>query len=122
MGVGFRPRCRSSRMKRRPPPLTKPAAIDAVRAIYQELAARPIERACVTRTECCRFRLTGRTPFLTRGETLVAAKAWRATGRTRLPESPASPDGACPLLDQATGRCWIYEGRSFGCRTHFCAA
>src|SRR3954468_2707918 len=110
MGVGFRPRCRSNRMKRRPPPLTKPAAIDAVRAIYQELAARPIERACITRTECCRFRLTGRTPFLTKGEALAAAKAWRATGRTRLPENTA-PDGACPLLDPATGRCRVYENR-----------
>ncbi len=106
-------------MKRRPKSLTKLEAIEAVRTIYQELATRPIERACITRTECCRFRLTGRTPFLTKGEALTAAKAWRATGRTRLPESP---DGACPLLDPASGRCRIYEGRPFGCRTHFCAA
>lgn len=108
-------------MKRRTPPLTKAGAIDAVRAIYRELAERPIERSCINRTECCRFKLTGRTPFLTKGEALTAAKAWRATGRTRLPESTA-PDGACPLLDPATGRCRIYEGRPFGCRTHFCAA
>jgi uncharacterized protein len=108
-------------MKRRSPPLTKAAAMDAVRQIYKELGARPIERACITRTECCRFRLTGRTPFLTKGEALTAAKAWRATGRTRLPESNAS-DGACPLLDSATGKCRIYENRPFGCRTHFCAA
>jgi Fe-S-cluster containining protein len=100
-------------------PIDRAAALATVRTIYEELAARPIERACITRTECCRFRLTGRTPFLTKGEALAAAKAWRATGRTRL---PASPDGACPLLDQATGRCRIYEGRPFGCRTHFCAA
>ena len=93
--------------------------VATVRTIYAELAARPIERACISRTECCRFKLTGKTPYLTKGEALVAAKAWRATGRTRLPESP---DGACPLLDRATGRCQIYEGRPFGCRTHFCAA
>ena len=119
MGVGLRPRHRSSPMKRRSTPPTKTATVDAVRAVYRELATRPIERACITRTECCHFRLTGRTPFLTKGEALVAAKAWRATGRTRLPESP---DGACPLLDSSTGRCRIYEGRPFGCRTHFCAA
>ena len=106
-------------MKRRSAPLTKTAAMESVREIYRELATRPIERACITRTECCRFRLTGRTPFLTKGEALTAAKAWRATGRTRLPEAA---DGACPLLDSATGRCRIYEGRPFGCRTHFCAA
>src|SRR5260221_11676198 len=99
MGVGFGPRRRSSRMKRRPALLTKPGAIDAVRAIYEELANRPIERACITRTECCHFRLTGRTPFLTKGEALTAAKAWRATGRTRPPDSP---DRAFPLLDAAT--------------------
>lgn len=102
-----------------PPPPNHAAALTAVGAIYQELAARPIERACIARTECCHFKLTGKTPYLTKGEALVAAKAWRATGRTRL---PASADGACPLLDGATGRCRIYAGRPFGCRTHFCAA
>jgi len=99
--------------------MTSAAATDAVQAIYRELAARPIERHCIARTECCQFRLTGRTPFLTKGEALVAAKAVRASGRKQLPEST---DGACPLLDRATGRCRIYDGRPFGCRTHFCGA
>src|SRR5437588_9112441 len=107
---------RLPRPSSRPPP-TDPA--QAVHAIYRELAARPIERNCIQRTDCCRFRLTGRTPFLTKGEALVAAKAVRASGRKLLPESVA---GACPLLNHATGRCLIYEGRPFGCRTHFCAA
>ena len=89
-----------------------------VRAIYAEIAARPIERTCTLRTECCHFKLTGRTPYLTIGEALTAAKALRATGRTRL---PARADGACPLLDPQ-GRCLIYADRPFGCRTHFCAA
>jgi Fe-S-cluster containining protein len=89
-----------------------------VRAIYDELAQRPIERACVRRTECCHFRLTGRTPFLTKGEAMVAAAALRAAGRKQL---PPREDGACPMLGPA-GRCLIYEGRPFGCRTHFCAA
>ncbi|MEA3213049.1 MAG: hypothetical protein QOE70_6106 [Chthoniobacter sp.] len=96
-----------------------PATLAAVRAIYEELATRPIERSCIRRTECCHFKLTGRTPFLTKGEALTAAKAWRATGRTKL---PVRDDGACPVLDPTTGRCLIYEGRPFGCRTHFCAA
>ena len=89
-----------------------------VRAIYAAVDARPVERACERRTECCRFQLTGKTPFLTRGEALLAAKALRATGRTKLAESP---DGACPLLNPQ-GRCLIYADRPFGCRTHFCAA
>ncbi len=95
--------------------------MDEVRAIYDEVAARPVERACTGRTECCRFKLTGKTPLLTKGEAFVAAKALRATGRTRLPTPVDERSGACPMLT-GQGRCMIYESRPFGCRTHFCAA
>jgi len=88
-----------------------------VRAIYAELAAVPITRRCALRTECCRFQLTGKTPYLTRGEALVAAKAFKATGRRSL---PVREDGACPLLDSGTSKCLIYDFRPFGCHTHFC--
>ena len=94
-------------------------AIVQVRQIYAELARRPIERSCVRIKECCHFKLTGRTPYLTRGEALVAAKALRASGRKQLPESS---DGICPLLNRQSGNCMIYNDRPFGCRTHFCAA
>ena len=90
-----------------------------VRAVYQELAKRPVQRNCIARTECCQFQLTGLTPHLTKGEALLAAKAFRATGRKELPESD---DGVCPMLKRATGRCMIYADRPFGCRTHFCEA
>ncbi len=93
------------------------AIAEEVRAIYKEWEQRPLERSCTGRGDCCRFQLTGRTPFLTKGEALVAAQAWRAAGRTSVPESP---DGACPFLK--AGRCQIYNGRPFGCRTHFCEA
>lgn len=90
-----------------------------VRRVYEDLEQRPVERQCIRRTECCQFKLTGLTPYLTKGEALVAARAWRASGRTRLP-SPA--DGSCPMLEAGTGRCLIYVDRPFGCRTHYCAA
>jgi len=90
-----------------------------VRAIYQELAKRPVQRHCLARTECCRFQLTGLTPHLTKGEAVLAAKAFRATGRRELPEKE---DGSCPMLKADTGRCMIYADRPFGCRTHFCEA
>lgn len=90
-----------------------------MRAIYADLAARPIERACELRTECCQFKLTGRTPYVTKGEAIVAAATLRANGRSKLPKRE---DGACPMLEAGTGKCVIYEGRPFGCRTHFCAA
>ena len=93
--------------------------LDEVRQVYADLAARPIDRNCVRLKECCHFKLTGRTPYLTKGEALVAAKALRATGRTQV---PANPTGDCPMLEPTTGNCLIYEARPFGCRTHFCAA
>jgi Fe-S-cluster containining protein len=96
----------------------KREALEEVRAIYRELANRPVERDCLRRTECCQFKLTGRTPQLTRGEAMLAARALRASGRKALPERD---DGACPLL-RADGVCLIYQDRPFGCRTHFCAA
>jgi Fe-S-cluster containining protein len=95
------------------------AAVARVREIYAELASRPIERSCTRLNECCRFKLTGRTPYLTKGEALVAAKALRATGRKTL---AVVSDGTCPLLDARNGKCLIYNDRPFGCRTHFCAA
>lgn len=94
-------------------------AITEVRAVYADLATRPIQRNCIGRAECCHFKLTGRTPFLTKGEAIVAAKAWRASGRKKL---PVPADGSCPMLDPQTARCLIYADRPFGCRTHFCAA
>ncbi len=99
--------------------LTDINALNAIRDIYRDLAQRPIERDCKLHTECCHFKLTGKTPYLTKGEALVAAKALRATGRKTLPRRD---DGACPLLDPRTSRCLVYDGRPFGCRTHFCAA
>lgn len=96
-----------------------PVVLAEVRAVYAELARRPIERACLARTECCQFQRTGQTPYLTKGEALVAAKGFRASGRKELPESA---DGACPLLKRETGKCLIYADRPFGCRTHFCEA
>jgi Fe-S-cluster containining protein len=92
-------------------------ALAEVRAIYAELAQRPADRSCLRSTGCCQFRVTGRTPQLTRGEALLAARAFRATGRKAL---TARDDGACPLL-RADGVCMIYHDRPFGCRTHFCA-
>jgi Fe-S-cluster containining protein len=92
-------------------------ALAEVRAVYAALADRPVERNCTRRTECCQFNLTGRTPYLTKGEALLAARALRATGRKK---SPTPKHDGCPLLDGNTGRCLIYESRPFGCRTHFC--
>ena len=114
MGVKLRKRAASSS----PGEEIRRDALDEVRAVYRELATRPIQRDCLRRTECCQFKLTGRTPQLTKGEAVVAARALRASGRKVMPERH---DGVCPLL-RDNGACMIYQDRPFGCRTHFCAA
>ena len=95
-----------------------PPPFDELRAVYQDLDARPLARSCELRTTCCHFRVTGRTPSVTRIEALYAAKGYRASGRKTF--APRA-DGACPCMD-AQGRCFIYAHRPFGCRTHFCEA
>jgi len=109
---------KKSSRKPSPAEILRRELLDEVRAVYRELENRPIERACLRRTECCHFKLTGRTPQLTRGEALLVARAVRASGRKSLPERT---DGACPLLRE-NGACLIYQDRPFGCRTHFCVA
>lgn len=94
-------------------------ALAQLRRIYQDLAERPLERACALRIECCNFKLTGRTPHLTRAEAILSVRAFRATGRKRMPDHA---DGRCPFLHPETNRCLIYADRPFGCRTHFCQA
>src|SRR3954464_7915526 len=76
------------------------AVLDEVRDVYTDLARRPIERNCIRRTECCHFKLTGRMPYLTKGEALLVAKALRATGRKTMPDNG---DGSCPMLQRETG-------------------
>jgi len=104
--------------QRRPREDPDRAVAAEVRAVYAELANRPVQRSCTRVTGCCQFKLTGRTPQLTRGEAVVAAKGVRASGRAVLPKRD---DGVCPLLRE-DGACMIYNDRPFGCRTHFCAA
>jgi len=93
--------------------------LNEVRSVYAELSRRPVERDCLRRTECCQFQRTGKVPQLTRGEALLAAQAFRASGRKILPEPT---DRSCPFLQTGTGKCMIYESRPLGCRTHFCQA
>ena len=96
-------------------------AIREVEEIYAEVEGLDLSRDCVGRTRCCHFRLTGKTPMLTAGEALLAARAVRASGRKRLPASNEPTTGRCPFLG-SDGQCAIYQDRPFGCRTHFCGA
>lgn len=99
--------------------MTADEAIDEVRAVYADVEKLDLSRDCIARTTCCHFRLTGKTPMLTAGEALVAARGVRAAGRKTLPAGSDEKNGRCPLLG-SNDRCTIYEHRPFGCRTHFC--
>jgi len=101
--------------------VTSEDAIREVRAIYSDVERLDVSRNCIARTTCCHFRLTGKTPMLTAGEALFAARGVRASGRKSLPQSSDKAVGRCPLLG-SDDRCTIYQHRPFGCRTHFCAA
>ena len=116
--AGSFPRCRLMKPTC-DPKLSLAGATAQVRGVYAELESRPVARECTGLAGCCQFKLTGLIPSMTRGEAVVATAALRATGRKRLPESAG---GACPMLDASTRRCMIYDGRPFGCRTHFCRA
>lgn len=99
-------------------PADQKILLQELRAIYAEIEQRPLPRQCDMRTSCCHFRVTGKTPLVTKIEALLAAQGVRASGKKKLTPHPA---GACPLLGK-NGRCTIYAHRPFGCRTHFCAA
>jgi Fe-S-cluster containining protein len=97
----------------------KQLCMQAVTAIYADLDNAMPERNCTFQTRCCRFHETGLTPLLTFGEAVYAVHKWRAAGRKVIPDKP---QGTCPFLDDAKGRCMNYEGRPLGCRTYFCKA
>lgn len=94
------------------------AALQGVKEVYDELEARPIERSCQRLGQCCYFKKTGETPYLTKGEALYIVQALREGKRMKLPKKY---DGSCPLLSE-NNHCMVYENRPFGCRTHFCEA
>jgi hypothetical protein len=109
------------------------APVDGARAlaILGQASALVDGVSCDCSTECCRFGLTGREPWVTRAEFAAVVAEVRRQGR-RLPVLDDTRDddddeGRCPFLDDDTGddgvlrgRCRIYAARPLGCRTFFC--
>jgi hypothetical protein len=109
-------------------PSTKSASPDATRTrALLQLASDVVEGVtCDCSTECCRFGVTGREPWVTRAEWELVVLEVRRQGR-RLPVLKSDDDdddeGRCPFLDDdgnGGGRCRIYAARPLGCRTFFC--
>lgn len=115
------------------------ALLQELDAVYRDVDARLSGDTCPTSTECCRFGITGREPYVTSVEVALVERAIarrggaRALGRAPAPlQAPAPADRKdkrrlamaddeepCPLLD-AKGRCSVYDARPFGCRTYYC--
>lgn len=99
-----------------------------LRALYAEADALHSTTTCPASTECCRFGVTGREPYLTSIELVAVQRAVAAAGgplsrkRRALPLAGNSTESerTCPLLAES-GRCSIYANRPFGCRTFFCS-
>jgi Fe-S-cluster containining protein len=91
--------------------------------------------SCPASTECCRFGVTGREPYVTSIELVALQRALGAIGgaaalRARARKTsdgaaplPLAPPGRderrCPFLT-AAGRCAVYAARPLGCRTFYC--
>jgi Fe-S-cluster containining protein len=111
---------------RRTPWKTSPARAELL-ALYARVDALLAPYSCDASTDCCRFGVTGREPYVTPPEIAEVERAVAALGGERalaskrtLPiASRAEGERRCAMLDDA-GRCRIYESRPLGCRTFFC--
>lgn len=111
--------------------------LEALAALYRDADALYAQWSCPSSTECCRFGITGRQPYVTSIEVAALERArlqrglpaLTGTSRKRARQArtgralPITQDPdreqVCPLLD-ARQRCSVYEARPLGCRTFYC--
>ena len=115
--------------RRRPGPTDQDRALLAeLEAVWQDADTLYAGHSCPRATECCRFAITGREPYVTTIEVLAIVRAVAARGgplRNRRRAAPLPPhpsrraERTCPLLDEQ-GRCAVYGARPLGCRSFFC--
>ncbi len=97
----------------------------ALADVYRDADALFAGWACPSSTECCRFGITGREPYVTSIELEALLAATAKTGiRLAAKRHPrglrlVDSERRCPLLDDA-GRCIAYAARPLGCRTFYC--
>lgn len=103
------------------------AALDALlgelAALYAEVDRAHEGWSCPASTECCRFGITGREPYVTSIELAALRRAVARRGGTLSTKRRALPmardERTCAFLDRE-GRCSVYASRPLGCRTFFC--
>jgi Fe-S-cluster containining protein len=111
------------RQERRTPWKSSPARAELLE-LYARVDALLAPFACDASTDCCRFGVTGREPYVTPPELAEVERAVAALGGDRALASRrtlpmADGERRCPMLDDA-GKCRVYAARPFGCRTFFC--
>jgi uncharacterized protein len=108
--------------------VTGDALLGELAQLYAEVDAHYADWSCPGSTECCRFGITGRQPYVTTIEVALLEHALAARGgglptKTKralpLTRDPQT-ERICPLLDRA-GKCSVYAARPFGCRTFYCS-
>jgi hypothetical protein len=104
------------------------ALLVELETVWQQVAAIFGAHSCPGTTECCRFAVTGREPYVTSIELCAIARAVAARGGPLKDKRRAAPlasrvtrvqERTCALLDQQA-RCVIYPSRPLGCRTYYC--
>jgi hypothetical protein len=119
---------------------SSPDWMHELRELYARVDALYADWSCPSSSDCCRFGITGRQPFVTALELSAIRHALERRGdaiesqgrpprQTSAIESPrrrglpvahdASHERVCPLLDHEQ-RCSVYADRPFGCRSYYC--
>lgn len=96
--------------------------------LYRRVDALYADWSCPGSTDCCRFAITGRQPYVTALELSAIRHALARRGgalsarRRALPiaHATAEQERVCPLLGRDQ-RCSVYAARPLGCRTFYCA-
>ncbi len=108
------------------PDSTDSALLRELRALYAQVDALYSDWSCPGSTECCRFGITGRQPYVTSIEVTAIERALAQRGGPLHAKKRALPltadvahERICPLLDRQ-GRCSVYADRPLGCRTFYC--
>lgn len=95
-------------------------------ALYAEVDALYAGWSCPSSSECCRFGITGKQPFVTSIELTALERAVARRGGLPSKKKRALPltddpekERMCPLLSRE-GKCSVYADRPLGCRTFYC--
>ena len=106
------------------------ALLEELAELYRQVDLSQVGASCPASTECCRFGVTGREPYVTSIEVAALRRAVARRGGPLSPRRRALPlatapgsqkaERICVFLD-AAGRCSVYGSRPFGCRTFLCA-